>query len=69
MVKCSSLVTQVNIPCTSHDDGILWCLIGHILFGVLYIPPPPLRSVNHDDEIFPKSFESVQFNESTNYEW
>ena len=46
------MVTQVDIPCSSHDDGVLWCLIGQILFGVLYIPPS--RSVNHDDEIFTK---------------
>ena len=37
--KFCELVTQVDIPCTSHDDGVLWCLIGHILFWGFIYPP------------------------------
>ena len=35
---------------TKHYDGILWCLVGVILIGVMYVPPA--RSVNLDDELF-----------------
>ena len=44
------LITEVNIDTTKHDDGVFWCLIGSILFGVLYIPPA--GSVNLDEEVF-----------------
>lgn len=44
------LVSEINIETTKHYDGILWCIIGNILFGVMYIPPS--RSVNLDEDIF-----------------
>ena len=47
------LCQEVTLNSTiKHYDGILWCILGNILLGVVYIPP--CRSVNLDDEIFEK---------------
>ena len=45
------LCQEVTLNSTiKHYDGILWCIIGKIILGVVYIPP--CRSANLDDEIF-----------------
>jgi hypothetical protein len=41
---------QVTINSVKHYNGIFWCIIGSILFGVMYILPA--GSVNLDVEIF-----------------
>ena len=43
------LCREVELNVTKHYDGILWCLVGVILIGVVYVPPA--RSVNLDDEL------------------